>query len=677
MQIFKIFFPAHFTNRNKVVLLVSLLLSIASLIALFKLQIKDDDQSRKMLATLVDQKKFVSRKFDNSLSFIEINKGEKLFNGDQVFTGDDSTAKVVFQKSGNVINIPPKGLVKIVEGANGETVDIQKGLAEFIIQKGQIMNITQGNESFTLKNDDNEEGSGRIFFKDNKLVLEVDAGRINLIDSSGAVQEFKKSESAPVEDEVVEKISGVGLIHPVSEQEIDIWQSLDLEWSNKAGIDAVLYRDSEYKEVVSSTTAETSPYNWSLPLEEGRYYLMVKVAGTEDKEATSIALNMISKNKITSFTPANNASVNIKRSDSLKLSWNEVPASAYRVTIKNQDNEKISFMTDKPEYEVQGIKGSSLDWSVAPQLASGVFLSDSETNHVSLIFESENTIISPKENQQFLLGKDKIIMSWTVIKNERSNVKITNISTNKVILEKDLIDGKMIFKPESPGAYSFAISSKNYPSATPNEVKFSVVSKIADWELNDPVEISSVDSEEKKIELKFIPLNKNLAEYELNVYNDSVLQDKILTSKVTSSKIIYTIKDFGTFCFILRPLSKVSAWLPSSNQCIIYSQKAPFDIIAATKNIVLKYTKVNGIGSYLITLPVVDRANFYEIQVFNNSKKVIFSDRSKSNVIVWPSNKAGAFYYKYRVIDSKKRVSDYSGVSKLIFPISPLTDWNE
>lgn len=153
----------HFKRRNRVVFLLALLFSAAALFALWKLQPKDDDQSRVMLATLVDQKQYVTRKFSNSLSFIEISKGEKLFNGDQIFTGDNSTAKVVFMKSGNILNIPERGLVKIEEGLYGENVDIQKGLAEFVIQKGQSMNITQGTETITLKTGENEQGSGKIF----------------------------------------------------------------------------------------------------------------------------------------------------------------------------------------------------------------------------------------------------------------------------------------------------------------------------------------------------------------------------------------------------------------------------------------------------------------------------------------------------------------------------------
>lgn len=677
MQILETILPPHFTRRNRIIFFLALLFSFTSLVALLKVQPTDESQSRKMLATLVDQKQYVTRKFSNSLSFIEIDKGEKLFNGDQIFTGDNSTAKVVFLKSGNILNIPPRGLVKIEEGLSGENVDIQKGLAEFVIQKGQSMNITQGTETITLKTGENEEGVGKIFFNDKKIVLQVDSGKISLNDSAGKVQEVNKNESVSLAEEGITKIAGVGLTKPTWGQQIDIWQGLSLEWSSKGPIDVILSKDSGLKEVVGRTTAASSPYMWTLPLQEGRYYLTVRPAGSTSKDATSFPLEMYSAHRISTFTPANKSLVNLKRGDSLKLSWNEVPAARYKVTLQNQDGKISSYMTEKAEYEVHEIKGATLDWSVAPQLTSGAMLGDSVTNHVSLAFDGENSIISPKNNQGFLFGKEKVEINWTTTKNERTHIKLVNTSTNQVVVDKDTMDSKMTFAPETPGVYSVEVSSKDFPNPSPVGVKFSVVSRIAEWELKAPVELSSIDLEPKKVELKFIPANKDLTQYELSVYSDTALKNKIVSSKVPTTTIIYNVKKFGTFCFILRPLDKASSWLPSASQCIVYTEKAPFDVIAATKNIILKYTKVNGVGSYLITLPQVERAAIYEIQVFDDAKKVVFSDRSKNNVITWPSSKAGAFYYKYRVVDSRGRTSDYSGVSKLIFPISPLTDWKE
>lgn len=677
MQFLESLLPPHFTRRNRIIFFLAILFSFASLVALLKVTPKNETQKRTMLATLVDQDQYVTRKFSNSLSFMEIDKGEKLFNGDQIFTGENSTAKVVFSKSGNILNIPPRGLVKIEEGQSGENVDIQKGLAEFVIQKGQSINITQGTETIVLKANDNEKGTGKIFFNNNKMILQVDSGQISLNDKKGKVQEVNKNETFSLDGDDITKVPGVGLTSPIWGQKIDIWKGVSLEWSNKGAIEVILAKDSAFKDVVGRVTAAKSPHHWTLPIEEGRYYLMVKPAHTKVKEGTSFPLEMYLANSIKTFSPADHSNINLKRGEGIKLSWNEVPALKYKVSIRDQDGKTKVMMTQTPELTVAALKGGTLEWSVAPQLSTGAFLADSVTNHVRLIYDGQNKILSPKEQQSFIFGKDKIALDWSAAQNERTHIKLINTTQNRVTLEKDMQDSKLDFSPEAPGLYSFELSSKDYPSAQPAKVNFSVAARIADWELKAPVELASIDVEEKKVELKFLPMTKDLSEIELSIYNDEALKNKITSSKVPSAKIIYTVKKFGKFCFILRPTDKSSVWLPSGTQCIFYKEMLPFDEIANTKNIILKYTKVNGIGSYLINLPVVPRAAFYEIQVFDGSQKIVFADKSKNNIITWPSSKTGIFYYKYRVADNKGRLSDYSGVSKLIFPISPLTDWQE
>ena len=677
MQFLESLLPAHFTRRNRVIFFLALLFSFFSLVALFKVAPKDETQVRKMLATLVDQEHYVTRKFSNSLSFIEVDKGDKLFNGDQIFTGDKSSAKVVFSKSGNVLNIPPKGLVKIEEGQSGENVDIQKGLAEFVIQKGQSMNITQGNETITLQTGADEVGTGKIFFNDNKMILQVDSGKIRLNDGAGKVQELNKFETVSLEGENIKKVIGVGLISPVRGQQIDIWKGLSVEWSSKTGIEMILAKDNSFKEIVGRVNAPTSPYMWNLPLQEGRYYFRVLPVGSKTMEGVTFPLVMVSPHMIKDFLPIDQTTLSLKRGEAVKFSWSAVPAIAYKVTIVDQNGGNATHKTELPELILNDLKGTSIDWSVAPQLASGIFLADSVKNRLNFNFEGENKILMPKDHQNFIFGKDKVALAWTSSQDENMTIKITNLTKNEVVYSKDTQDNKLEFSPEAPGEYVFEVASKDYPGSVASKVNFFAISRIAEWDLQNQVELSSIDPEEKKVELKFTPAIPDLNDIEVSIYSDENLKNKISSSKVLSKTILYKVKKFGNYCFVLRAMNTTSVWKPSKTKCIYYKEVAPFDTIASANNIILKYAKVNGIGSYLINLPLVERASIYEVQVFNGKKDIVFSDKSKSNVITWPSRKTGIFYYRYRVVDSKGRQSAYSRFSKLIFPISPLTEWRE
>lgn len=677
MKFLESLLPPHFKRRNRVIFFLALLFSLFSLVALFKVAPKDEAQARKMLATLVDQEHYVTRKLSNSLSFIEVDKGDKLFNGDQIFTGDNSSAKVVFSKSGNILNIPSKGLVKIEEGQSGENIDIQKGLAEFVIQKGQLMNITQGNETITLQTGADEVGTGKIFFNDNKMILQVDSGKIRLNDGAGKVQELNKNETVSLEGESIKKVMGVGLLSPVRGQQIDIWKGLSVEWSSKTVVEIILAKDDSFKEIVGRVNARSSPYIWNLPLQEGRYYFKVIPVGSKTMEGVTLPLEMVSPHKIKDFLPADQTTLSLKRGESVKFSWSPVPAVAYRVTLVDQSGRTTTKKTELPELFFKDLKGAAVDWSVAPQLPSGLILGDSVKNRLNLNFDGENKILMPKDHQNFIFGKDKVTLAWTSSPGENTLIKITNLTKSEVSFSSDTQENKLDFSPEAPGEYLFEVSSKDYPGSVVAKINFSAISRIAEWDLQAPVELSSIDQEEKKVELKFTPAIVDLKDIELSIYSDENLKSKISSSKVLSKTIIYKVKRFGNFCFVLRAMTKTSVWIPSKTQCIYYKEIAPFATIASAKNIILEYVKINGVGSYLINLPLVDRASIYEVQVFDGKKNIVFSDKSKNNVITWPSRKTGIFYYRYRVVDNKGRQSAYSRFSKLIFPISPLTEWQE
>ena len=670
--------PAHFTRMNRIIFFLAILLSIVSLIALLKIAPTDEAQSRKMLATLVGVEQYVTRKFSNSLSFNQIGKGEKLFNGDSIFTGEKSSAKIIFTQSGNVLNIPPQGLVKIEEGSGGENVEIQKGLAEFVIQKDQTLNIVKGAETLTLTPKTNENGSGKIYFNNDKIILQVDSGQIKLASTKGPSQEIKKNETASVTEGDVVKVETVMLVSPAWNARVDVWKGIDLAWNNKGPIEVTLSKKSDFSEIVGKMKVAKSPYTWVLPLEVGQYFLKVKGAAKNAAVEPVIPLEMHSPHVISDFSPANNAVVNLKRGDGLQLRWSAVPADKYKVTVVGMEGRTAIYSTTNASIQLQKIKGSSLSWSVAPVLKSGAMLADSEKNTIKLTYEGENKILSPKVDQNFYFNKDRILLSWSALAEERQQIRISDMDAKQEIVKKDIQGERFEFIPPSPGHYLFELASKDYPSSSPVSTSFMVTSKVAEWVTKD-VSLESIDEEEKKVELRFDSINRKLEELTLEIYSDPALKNKTRSSQVLSSTINFTVKKFGTSCFVIRPVVKTSFWLSSPAQCITYKELPPFDKAPTASTVIMKYIKINGVDGYSIELPMLSRAEFYEFQVYgdNQAKKMVFTDKSRGNVIKWPTNKTGIYYYRYRVIDSKNRNSAFSNMAKLIFPISPLTDLQE
>lgn len=678
MQFLETLLPAHFTRLNRNIFFLSLLFSLLSLVALMNVAPKDENSARKLLATLVDEEQFVTRKFANSLSFNEISKGEKLFNGDTIVTGDKSRAQIIFLKSKNVLNIPQKGLVKIEEGESGENIEIQKGLAEFIIQKDQKLNIIQGGETLVLTSNSSTKGTGKLFYNNNKLIVKVDSGQVSINDSKGVVQNIKKDETVSISPEkVVTKIITAMLISPVDNQKIDIWEGINFVWGYSGSIEVALSKDREFKQSVMKVTAQNSPFNWNPSLEVGRYYLKIKAANPKAREEEVLILNMESSKIIGNYVPENGTTVSLNRGESLRFSWSQLPVDKYRIDFEDSKGQKSNFITSKPEYVLTEVKDTKLTWRVSPLIKSGNFLESADIKTVNITYVGENKIIKPTPGQNFLFGKDKIQFAWTSLPKEKLHIKIIG-SESKVLLDKDVQTNQLEFAAKNPGSYILELSSNDYPSIPPATANFTVQSTAAEWVSKETVMLSSIDPEEKKVEMKF-NTKANLSELELVIYSDEALKNKIRSGRVLSNTITYPVKEFGTYCLVIQAVEKNSPWLPGSSKCINYSSKRAFEMVATPKNLVMKFVELNGVASYSFEVPSVPRADGYEVQVFKDQlgKTMVYTEKAKTNIFKWPSKKAGIYFYRYRAFDSKQRVSEYSNAAKLVFPISPLSDWQE
>ena len=680
MQFLESLLPAHFTRLNRIIFFLSILFSLLSFVALLNISPNDEDATRTLLATLAEEEQFVTRKFSNSLSFNEVSKGENLYNGDTIVTGENSKAKIVFLKSKNILNIPQKGLVKIEEGESGENVEIQKGLAEFIIQKDQKLNIIQGTERLVITSTSNSDGKGKLFYEKNKLIVQVDSGQVNISDSKGNAQKINEAETASVSlaDKVVTKIVTAMLTSPMNEDKIDVWEGINLVWGFKGPIEVNLSKSQDFSQELIKITAPTSPHQWDPTLTPGKYFLKVRAVDPRAKEEQPIALNIVSAHSISTFTPAHEAEVTLTPGSELKLTWNQVPTEKYKVIVEDQSGKKTDHTISSNEFIIDNVKDSKITWSVAPLLKSGEYLENNIKNVVNIKFEGQNKIQSPTPNQNYKFGKDKVNFAWTSLPKENVTLKIID-SEGTVVLDKTFQGQKTELSPKAPGQYKMELTSKDYPGVTPATVNFNVQAPAAIWTSKEKVEIESIDEENKTVDLKFETQSKSLTDLELDVFSDELLKNKIRTEKISSKTIKFSVKNFGNYCVRVRGQENNPIWIPSESKCIVYLQQTPFDIIQVPKNLIMKHVDVNGVDSYSFEVPAVKRADIYEVQVFKDlaGKNLVYTDRSPSTVFKWPSKKAGVYFYRYRVFDSKKRTSEYSGTAKLVFPISPLSDWQE
>ncbi|MFG1521131.1 hypothetical protein [Halobacteriovorax sp. ZH2_bin.1] len=88
--------------------------------------------------------------------------------------------------------------------------------------------------------------------------------------------------------------------------------------------------------------------------------------------------------------------------------------------------------------------------------------------------------------------------------------------------------------------------------------------------------------------------------------------------------------------------------------------------------------KYNSKGKcYRVDLPDYKTAKKYYIEIYRDNKmkriiREIWSDRSE---FCWQSSRDGRYFFRYKYIDFWGGRSQYSGISEVIFPISPMTNF--
>ena len=91
---------------------------------------------------------------------------------------------------------------------------------------------------------------------------------------------------------------------------------------------------------------------------------------------------------------------------------------------------------------------------------------------------------------------------------------------------------------------------------------------------------------------------------------------------------------------------------------------------------IIHYEDVDGVPSYRIQVFPYDNAKMYHIEIFAdaNATKMVWKKSSPTPVVYWISSRTGKYYYRVKVQDGWGRISNYSILGELVFPISPMVE---
>ncbi len=143
-------------NIDRVVLVVaSITLAITSFLLLTDQYFRTliDSGELKVVAYTLEQSDDVRRRLDSEVVWFPIRHDERVFQGDSIFTGDESHARIQI-KGGGELKIQPRSLVRIFVSEEQPTVSLQHGQFTAKLEKNSVLRVQHQGKILELKSKD-------------------------------------------------------------------------------------------------------------------------------------------------------------------------------------------------------------------------------------------------------------------------------------------------------------------------------------------------------------------------------------------------------------------------------------------------------------------------------------------------------------------------------------------
>lgn len=670
MKIIDKIFPEHFSQADKGAVIASIFASVAFVTALMVVKPPATNGLNQPIAKVINFNNQVKHKNNGSVSFYEIINNELIQNEDEIFTGENSEAVVGFLNSKTKINIPSNSLIKIEQTDQGQTVEIKDGVVDIIIAKDENVNLKVNGVTNTITSTE-AEGRVKAYVSMGKLNVLPQVQGIKIKNEKKEVKPLEMNKEVSIKDGLIRKANIFNIVSPRSGEEIDSYDGIKVKTDIKGRYKLSLSKNMSFTDTVKQISFDGDGINLSQTLDDGDYYLKLENAD----ENKIVQIKVASKYKLDGIRPADKEQVEIEPGQPLNLSWNKMDVDSYKIIIKDSLGNERSINADTNEISIPAIKGPQIEWTIIPNIENKK-VNIRKTQLVNIKYKGQLNILKPNNGEKFKVATDKVTVNWNPIKGEETKIRILNSLSGEEFFAKNTKENKFEFKPNKAGTYEIEVSSLDYPGKTSGKIDITVTGSMADW---DPTLLKEFRSEEDdfRVDLKY---TANTKEFNQPMV---ILKYKPINGKESSKTILIAdsktlkVKGFGDYCLTLTNKTSIPFFETSKDYCFKAIQQPIFEPIKKADDQVMAYSKFNGVDSYKITTPVVPRAVKYIIEVYKDQAmtNLVYTFNTKTPEVHWASNRSGVYYMRYKVIDAKERKSEYSPPSKLIFPISPLSEW--
>lgn len=610
----------------------------------------------KNIAVVEKSREDVRWKIAGNFDWMRPKIGIGLIQGDQIFTGDSSSATIKYLKKEIRINLKPNTLITIEEIGDKLALELEKGALDLELAQDEEVFLRSANGMEVIKGETKPikiqviDGNTNVLANQNTNLPEILTPDFNQI--------YKIGESQPV----------------VLSSEFD-------------GTIEVSKNVNFYEKVqVFNTKGESTFENLDLD-EAGEYFLRLKknknfsyvvpfkVQGLSDIELV-----------YPSYADEN---ITLERGNDIKFSWKTIKGFQDEVVIKNSGVEVLSVKSESGEYKYKLPNSGNYTWQIN-RSKKGKIYSQSSIIPFKLNYNPPTWIEPLKEIYN---GEtERLTLKLPILKNEIYDVKVSkinldengNVLNTEQFIQKNM-DKEVLKMDKIPaGKYSLEVTSRNFsfPTALKHEFKINYlplkmlgISNVNGVKLNKVKEYEVLDAEGTyTVQLADTKLTLDKMTFELKV-ND-VVMDKAVS--INGKQLQVSLRDWGKHCLSAKVNTVVDQQFYSDvTECFTFKKKNPFPVVTRAKDQILDFDGKAGEERYILYTPEYNNAVEYRFFVYRDAKAndLIFKGKSSNNKFAWVSNRSGIYFFRYQLVDKKGRESELSPISRLVFPISPLSEW--
>lgn len=664
MKIYETFFPDHFDQADRVGVFFGLFVMVISLYLLYEVRPNTGLRSNKTIAQLSIYTNNVKFKEAGSVAFYEVRTKENFQSNDEIFTGRDSEASVKFLKTGSVLKIPSSSLVRIEEGDDGDIIEVKDGVVSLQLEKDQSVNLSKDGVIHTIRSTD--KNSVKIFNTEGQLRVLPNQKGLKLKTNEGE-KEFKQDLATNVP---LQYTAVFNLLYPQAGSIISYDTELDLTVDVDDSYTVQISKFADFSKTIESTKFKGKKFTWNLNIPDGDYFLKVQ---TDDNSRT-VPITLVTRYQIEDLLPPNGTLATVVPEVGLKLSWKAIPTNNYYVHLKDEKGIVRSEYIKQNEFQVRPIAGKYLDWNVTSKVAPESALSLMSFNRVNLSYEGEIRFTASADKKEYQLNEKELKLSWLSSSPSTYEVKVTDIDSNTELMSTDVREASLTLPLSKIGELKIDVGSKEYPTFKKATTTVSISAPVIEWVEGQEKIIKTTDIEHR-VKLSFIKNTPDLSAVEF-FYNYKSGKKRVVIKPEELDNLL--LSEFGDYCFGAVFTTPQKYLTNPKDFCLKLVQLPPFPTLPRAQDSVLEYTKEDGgLETYIVKVPAMKEAVQYEFSIYkdNKGKNLVFKDTTSSPEFKWTTRRAGVFYLQYKVTNKRGRSSGLSPFSRIIFPISPLSNW--